>query len=168
MPIPTCQSSCFPAIRSRPGSPRRSTPESPNSSPSRFPSTRFTTPSSRSLPTRSLSVGTASCSAPARQEDRWATRAPSPPELRETGKVAQRPNSNTAVADDAAHEMTAQLQRLAAIAATVAGDDPVACAEAALAKLSSEFGAWMYEECERLEAARQDAVRQGLTQKTHG
>ena len=82
--------------------------------------------------------------------------------------MAQRPNSNTAVADDAAHEMTAQLQRLAAIAATVAGDDPVACAEAALAKLSSEFGAWMYEECERLEAARQDAVRQGLTQKTHG
>ncbi|MGA8616828.1 MAG: Hpt domain-containing protein [Xanthobacteraceae bacterium] len=64
--------------------------------------------------------------------------------------------------------MTAQLQRLAAAAAAVSGDDPVAYAEAALAKLSDEFSAWMYEECERLEAARQDAVRQGLSQKTHG
>jgi HPt (histidine-containing phosphotransfer) domain-containing protein len=44
----------------------------------------------------------------------------------------------------------------------------VGCAEAALAKLSSDFGAWMYEECERLDAACQDAVRLGLTHKTHG
>jgi chemotaxis protein histidine kinase CheA len=33
-------------------------------------------------------------------------------------------------------------------------DDPVARAEAALAQLSSEFSAWMVEECERLDAAR--------------
>jgi HPt (histidine-containing phosphotransfer) domain-containing protein len=82
--------------------------------------------------------------------------------------VAQRPNSNAAVADDAAQEMKAQLQRLAAAAATLSGDDPVARAEAALAELSGEFSAWMYEECERLETARQDVVRLGLTQKTHG
>ena len=47
-------------------------------------------------------------------------------------------------------------------------DDPVACAEAALAELPREFRAWMYEECERLEAARQDVRREGMTQKTHG
>jgi HPt (histidine-containing phosphotransfer) domain-containing protein len=82
--------------------------------------------------------------------------------------VAQRPNSNPAIDDDAAHEMTVQLRRLAEAAAAVDGDDPVGCAEAALAKLSSDFGAWMYEECERLDAARQDAVRLGLNQRTHG
>jgi HPt (histidine-containing phosphotransfer) domain-containing protein len=87
----------------------------------------------------------------------------------ENSTVAQRPNSNPAGADDAANEMTAQLRRLAkAAAATLGADDPVESAEAALAELSSEFGAWMYEECERLEAARQDVVRLGLTQKTHG
>jgi HPt (histidine-containing phosphotransfer) domain-containing protein len=82
--------------------------------------------------------------------------------------VAQRPNTNTAINDDAAHEMTVQMRRLAEAAAAVGGDDPVGCAEAALAKLSSDFGAWMYEECERLDAACQDAVRLGLTHKTHG
>jgi HPt (histidine-containing phosphotransfer) domain-containing protein len=82
--------------------------------------------------------------------------------------LAQRSNSNAAITNDAAEEMTAQLRRLAAVAAMVSGDDPVASAEAALAELSSEFSAWMYEECERLEAVRQDAVRQGLSQKTQG
>jgi HPt (histidine-containing phosphotransfer) domain-containing protein len=46
-------------------------------------------------------------------------------------------------------------------------DDPVARAEAALAELSSEFSSWMESECNRLEAARQDAKRDGFTQKTH-
>jgi HPt (histidine-containing phosphotransfer) domain-containing protein len=82
--------------------------------------------------------------------------------------VAQRSNSNPAINDDAAHEMTVQMRRLAEAAAAVSGDDPAGCAEAALAKLSSDFGAWMYEECERLDAACQDAVRLGLNQKTHG
>jgi len=57
-----------------------------------------------------------------------------------------------------------QVQRDAAIGR----DDPVAGAEAELAKLACEFTAWMHDECERLEAARQDIVRHGLTQKTHG
>jgi HPt (histidine-containing phosphotransfer) domain-containing protein len=82
--------------------------------------------------------------------------------------VAQRSNTNASIDGDAAHEMTVQMRRLEEAAAAVGGDDPVACAEAALAKLSSDFGAWMYEECERLEAALQDAVRLGLNQKTHG
>jgi HPt (histidine-containing phosphotransfer) domain-containing protein len=44
----------------------------------------------------------------------------------------------------------------------------VARAEAAMEKLAGEFTAWMYDECERLEAAREEVVRHGLTQKTHG
>jgi HPt (histidine-containing phosphotransfer) domain-containing protein len=82
--------------------------------------------------------------------------------------VAQRPSSNAAADGDESHQMTVQLQRLAAAAAALNDDDPVAYAEMALAKLSSEFGAWMYEECERLEMARQEAVRLGLNQKTLG
>ena len=46
-------------------------------------------------------------------------------------------------------------------------DDPVARAEAALADLSGEFGAWMDSECERLETARQDIKGSGFTDKTH-
>ncbi len=82
--------------------------------------------------------------------------------------MAQRPNANTAISDDPAHEMTVQMRRLAESAVAMSADDPVARAEAALAKLSRDFGAWMYEECERLEGAQQDTVRLGLTQKTHG
>jgi HPt (histidine-containing phosphotransfer) domain-containing protein len=52
--------------------------------------------------------------------------------------------------------------------AAIVSDDPVARAEAALGQLAGEFTAWMYDECERLEAAREDVVRHGLTQKTHG
>ena len=51
--------------------------------------------------------------------------------------------------------------------AAMVSDDPVARAEAALKKLADEFIIWMYDECERLEAARDDLVRHGLTQKTH-
>ena len=80
--------------------------------------------------------------------------------------MALGPNSNAAVADDAAQEMTAQLRRLAAAAAAVSGDDPVAYAEGGTGRSSrDEFSAWMYEECERLEAARQDAIRQGLPRR---
>ena len=32
--------------------------------------------------------------------------------------------------------------------------DPVACAEAALAAISTDFSNWMQDECERLDAAR--------------
>jgi HPt (histidine-containing phosphotransfer) domain-containing protein len=44
----------------------------------------------------------------------------------------------------------------------VAGDDPVARAEAALAKLSTEFSGWMNDECARLDAARQAVRQHGL------
>ncbi|MGE3148230.1 MAG: Hpt domain-containing protein [Pseudorhodoplanes sp.] len=46
---------------------------------------------------------------------------------------------------------------------TTPDDDPVARAEAALAQLSSEFAAWMQEECERLDAARKKIKAEGLT-----
>jgi HPt (histidine-containing phosphotransfer) domain-containing protein len=50
----------------------------------------------------------------------------------------------------------------------IAGDDPVSRAEATLGKLAGEFTTWMYDECERLEAAREDIDCHGLNQKTHG
>jgi HPt (histidine-containing phosphotransfer) domain-containing protein len=52
--------------------------------------------------------------------------------------------------------------------AAIGSDDPAVRAEAALERLAGEFAAWMHDECERLEAAREDAVHRGLTQKTHG
>jgi HPt (histidine-containing phosphotransfer) domain-containing protein len=42
------------------------------------------------------------------------------------------------------------------------GDDPVARAEQALADLSSEFSSWMQQECDRLEAARQNVAKGGF------
>jgi HPt (histidine-containing phosphotransfer) domain-containing protein len=45
-------------------------------------------------------------------------------------------------------------------------DDPVARAEKALAGLSSEFGAWMDAECERLDKARADVATSGFTKHT--
>lgn len=45
-------------------------------------------------------------------------------------------------------------------------DDPVARAEAALAQLSSEFSAWMEEECARLHAARRELHKSGFTKKS--
>lgn len=41
-------------------------------------------------------------------------------------------------------------------------DDPVACAEKALAELSTEFSAWMESECERLDSARRTVRATGL------
>ena len=42
--------------------------------------------------------------------------------------------------------------------------DPVARAEKALAGLSPEFGNWMDSECDRLDRARHDIVKAGITQ----
>jgi len=70
--------------------------------------------------------------------------------------VAQRANLNSGMAGYAEHD------------AAAVSDDPVARAEAALGQLAGEFRTWMYDECERLEAAREDVVHHGLTQKTHG
>jgi hypothetical protein len=44
--------------------------------------------------------------------------------------------------------------------------DPVACAEQALAQISNEFSTWMYDECERLDAARRKVKEIGLSKQT--
>ena len=46
------------------------------------------------------------------------------------------------------------------------GDDPVARAEEALARLSSKFSSWMDSECERLDLARRDVKSKGFTKET--
>jgi HPt (histidine-containing phosphotransfer) domain-containing protein len=76
---------------------------------------------------------------------------------------------NPSVATYADHEVITPPHELrkAVSAAFDGDDDPVARAEAALAQLSSEFGAWMHAECERLEAARQRVAAQGFTEKTY-
>ena len=45
-------------------------------------------------------------------------------------------------------------------------EDPITRAEKALAALSPEFGAWMDSECERLDGARRDILRDGFTDAT--
>jgi chemotaxis protein histidine kinase CheA len=45
-------------------------------------------------------------------------------------------------------------------------DDPVARAEQALADLSSEFSAWMQQECDRLDAARHQVRESGFNRAT--
>jgi chemotaxis protein histidine kinase CheA len=45
-------------------------------------------------------------------------------------------------------------------------DDPIARAEAALSQLSSEFSTWMFEECERLDAARKTVQQSGFNKKS--
>jgi chemotaxis protein histidine kinase CheA len=47
----------------------------------------------------------------------------------------------------------------------LASDDPIARAEAALSELSGEFSGWMRTECDRLDAARQAAKRDGMSGK---
>jgi HPt (histidine-containing phosphotransfer) domain-containing protein len=44
--------------------------------------------------------------------------------------------------------------------------DPVARAEAALGELAGEFAGWMHAECDRLQAARREMRREGMTEKT--
>ena len=83
--------------------------------------------------------------------------------------MASRKDDASSVATYADHEVITPPHELRrAVSAAVAGDDdPVARAEAALVQLSSEFGAWMQSESERLEAARLDVGRQGFTERTH-
>ncbi|MFZ3308130.1 MAG: Hpt domain-containing protein [Xanthobacteraceae bacterium] len=83
--------------------------------------------------------------------------------------MAQRKNDGPSVATYADHEVITPSQdlRKAVGPAMDTDDDPVARAEAALVELSSEFASWMQMECERLETARQSAVRGGLTKQTH-
>jgi HPt (histidine-containing phosphotransfer) domain-containing protein len=83
--------------------------------------------------------------------------------------MAPRKDSAPSVATFADHEVITPPHplRLAISHVVSAEDDPVARAEAALEQLSSEFGTWMNAECERLEAARQRVLREGLTEATH-
>jgi HPt (histidine-containing phosphotransfer) domain-containing protein len=83
--------------------------------------------------------------------------------------MAARNDPSPSVATFADHEVITPAHRLEkAIAQSTKDDfDPVARAEAALAQLSKDFAAWMAAECERLEAARQEVMRQGFTEQTH-
>ena len=83
--------------------------------------------------------------------------------------MAQRKNDGPSVATYADHEVINPPHELrkAVGPGSADDDDPVARAEAALAELSSEFAGWMQAECERLEAARQNAVQAGMTKQTH-
>ncbi len=83
--------------------------------------------------------------------------------------MAPRNNDTPSVATFADHEVITPPHKLrkAVAPATDPDDDPVARAEAALAQLSSEFAGWMYAECERLEAARQQVKQLGFSNKTH-
>jgi HPt (histidine-containing phosphotransfer) domain-containing protein len=83
--------------------------------------------------------------------------------------MSRRKDDTPSVATYADYEVITpphELRKVLAPAGDVS-DDPVARAEAALAELSSEFSGWMDAECDRLEAARQDAKRDGFTRKTH-
>ena len=46
-------------------------------------------------------------------------------------------------------------------------EELIARAERALTQLSSEFGTWMNDECERLDAARREVKASGLTESSH-
>jgi hypothetical protein len=83
--------------------------------------------------------------------------------------MSARKDTSPSVATFADHEVITPANPLykAIAQAPAEDDDPVARAEAALARLSSEFAEWMQSECERLETARQEVARQGLTEKTH-
>jgi HPt (histidine-containing phosphotransfer) domain-containing protein len=84
--------------------------------------------------------------------------------------MAPRKDNSPSVATFADHEVITPPHPLGmAISHVPSADDedPVARAEAALAQLSSEFAAWMHAECERLETARQNALREGLTGTIH-
>ena len=84
--------------------------------------------------------------------------------------MAPRKDNSPSVATFADHEVITPPHPLGmAISHVPSADDedPVARAEAALAQLSSEFAAWMHAECERLETARQQVMRQGFTENAH-
>lgn len=83
--------------------------------------------------------------------------------------MSARKDTSPSVATFADHEVITPANPLykAIAQAPADDDDPVARAEAALAQLSTEFAEWMQSECERLETARREVVRQGFTEKTH-
>jgi HPt (histidine-containing phosphotransfer) domain-containing protein len=83
--------------------------------------------------------------------------------------MVQRRDETPSVATYADHEVITPPHaiRRAVLTTSSRDDDPVARAEAALVELSSEFSSWMRAECERLDAARRDVNRVGMTEKGH-
>ena len=83
--------------------------------------------------------------------------------------MAPRKNDTPSVATFADHEVITppHALRKAITPAPDGGDDPVARAEAALEELAGEFAGWMHAECDRLEAARHELRRGGMSKKTH-
>ena len=83
--------------------------------------------------------------------------------------MAGRKDNSPSVATFADHEVITPAHPLRMAISHVADtdDDPIARAEAALAQLSGEFAEWMRAECQRLETARQQVLREGFTDKTH-
>ncbi len=83
--------------------------------------------------------------------------------------MATRKDETPSVATYADHEVITPPHALRkAITPAQDGDgDPVARAEAALEELAGEFAGWMHAECDRLEAARREVRREGMTKKTH-
>jgi chemotaxis protein histidine kinase CheA len=85
--------------------------------------------------------------------------------------MSQAKSPKPSVATYADHEVITPPNRLRGTVSRVkdgkAADHPVARAEQALAQLSSEFAAWMDEECERLDQARREVKAKGFNQATH-
>src|SRR5690242_1350981 len=78
--------------------------------------------------------------------------------------MTERKSDKASVATYADHEVITPPNKLrkAVARATSADEDPVARAEAALARLSNEFATWMSNECDRLDAARRRVHEAGL------
>ncbi|NWG24193.1 MAG: Hpt domain-containing protein [Pseudorhodoplanes sp.] len=83
--------------------------------------------------------------------------------------MANQKEDRPATATYADHEIIRPVNKLSKAVSRVSvampGEDPVARAEEALAQLSSEFGKWMMDECERLDAARRQVKTEGFTKK---
>jgi chemotaxis protein histidine kinase CheA len=82
--------------------------------------------------------------------------------------MVPRKDETPSVATYADHEVITPPHALRnAIEPSRDGDaDPVARAEAALEELAGEFAGWMHVECDRLQAARCEMRRGGMTEKT--
>jgi chemotaxis protein histidine kinase CheA len=82
--------------------------------------------------------------------------------------MAHKKDDAPTVATYSDHEVIVPPHRLRQVASQGSPDDedPVARAEKALETLSSEFGSWMDEECNRLDTARKQIELHGMTEKT--
>jgi flagellar biosynthesis/type III secretory pathway protein FliH len=84
--------------------------------------------------------------------------------------MSQAKTEKPSVATYADHEVITPPNKLRKAVSMVSGqdakDDPVARAEAALARLATEFSAWMRAECERLDQARQKVKADGFSKAT--